>query len=773
MTGGRQELRRLVEAFLRTYGYLAKSVNDRAVMFSRPTGLGVSDDLLVYFHEKGENNNLASQLQELSQKYDSVLGERTGRKFFLSPVSLVPVPEAIKENKFTYQVPVLFFDREFTTQKKTYLRSLEEDATRHEDERIAQPFEFNNRKSNNDLLDFLMKELENPKEPCLRIVVAPAGYGKTVLMGSLYSKLRTQFQEEKTARQNGKRPLLMLPGHLKTSTNIDSLINNFIGDEYDYGISNKEGFNFWVNNNFVIWMLDGLEELMLKIPDEFIDTLMEDYIYNKTAVNPQIIVSIRKPLLASSPELKEAITFWQGSGVEVYELSPWDAPQKKAYFEKKLKVEPDAIKNFLMDVNRPGPLNDICSIPYYCSLVADLRNNNEMGVYNDHCELVEYAIDNMCKREFTKGLDREIVPVDTQKELFIELARETLSGKSITESLLMDYADLLLSDRAQGEAKQIQKDYLLRHALLTQIGNDMDFIHDIVKQYLIGLVLHQYLLKQQIDIFEKTRVEVASLTGEYLVKHSHDIDWQKIIEKLVQPLYSRSEDTEAIGLRNIIGVFLLTQFQEKEKLIKPYLEQSNLAGLAFKNLSLREFSFQDSRLTDTKFADCDLENANFDRCFFKNTFIDAKCNLNGATTKGAMFETIITDSRRIDNQKEIARFFFERTHVISDSKEPCQAVINTGKILRKLAKKGKGYWMRKRFVLNIKCGGGVSTDRCYRACIDNGLLTEANDVVRIKLGSFDDVVAFTDRQTSTASILRTLDDICPETKVGCKHIVQA
>lgn len=242
-----EKLKKLTLEFLKTYGYLAKPIKSNAILFSRPTGLGTVDELLVYFHKEGEI--FGSSLEELSTNYAKI---PEGRRFFLSTTPLVPVPDTIKKNNFTYQVPVWFFDREFSTEKKlTPLKRLEEDVAKYESERIEQPYITETSKGNN-LFRTLVKEIEHSTEPCLRIIVAPAGYGKTVLMAALYTELRNRFLKNKQKQVLGTRPLLMLPGHLKQSNSIDGLINNFIGDEYDYGLTNKEAFSFWVKNKFVV-----------------------------------------------------------------------------------------------------------------------------------------------------------------------------------------------------------------------------------------------------------------------------------------------------------------------------------------------------------------------------------------------------------------------------------------------------------------------------------------------------------------------------------------
>jgi len=764
----REELKKLTERFLRTFGYVAKTTDEpNCILFSRPTGVGTLDELLVYFHERGEENLIPSRLTSLNEKYKRIPGGEGGRRFFLSSVPLGRVPETVTNNGFIYQVPVWFFDREFSVLKTTPLKRLEEDAAKYEKERIEQPYIFNGEKGN-DLLSYLEKELESPKQPCLRIIIAPAGYGKTVLMVTLYTKLKKKFLQNKQEQRAGRRPLLMLPGHLKQAHDLNGLISNFIGDEYDYGVANVETFKFWIKNNFAIWLMDGIEELILKISDEFIYQLLDEYIHAPDRLTPQIVVAIRKPILAMSPELRDTIEEYRGLGLELYELCEWEKEQQKKYFYKNLVANEEEKENFVKDLISSRTLQNICSIPYYCSLVADLKNNNQLGTFNDECDLVEYAIEKLCEREFVKGIDEDILSIDVQKEIFIELARESFRQNKITKELITEFAEIFLSDISK-EIRENQINCLLRHALLTQVDKDIDFTHDIIKQYLYGVVLMNELKNNRVGFFENKEIEKDSLTFKYLLKNSHEINWKKVIADTFS--LPSLPNSPAIGFRNIMNIFLSVPLEEKEILLKYYqLANKNLSGLVFRNLNLSDFNMTHSNLTGVEFYNCALTNAKLDGCHFKKTFFDSKCDLKGMTIKGAILETIKTETKELDDKEEIEAYFYKKTEVRVHQKSPCQAVINTMKILEKIARKGRGSQMRKKFLLQTKCGGGIPAERVLEACIRHGLISETGEEVKIKTHLFDKIEQFLKNKTVDDNIRRVLDDICKDKNIGCQHI---
>lgn len=765
----REYLKILTQTFLKTFGYMPKPTKEKhGVLFSRPTGLGVTDELLVYFHEAGEDDIIRYALTQLKEGYERVPGGKNGRRFFLSPYSIGKVPLAVVENDFYYQIPVWFFDREFSGQKKlTPLKKLEEDTAKYEQERIEQPYTSKTDKGH-DLLSHLLKQLESPDEPLLRIIIAPAGYGKTVLMGTLYTKLKQTFMANKNSQCPGARPLLMLPGHLKRATSLDGLVNNFIGDEYDYGIANADTFGFWVRNNMIVWLIDGLEELILRIPEEFIFSLLEQYIFASDSQTPQIVMAIRKPILVTSPDLRYTIEEWEGTGLKIYDLSNWGRVEQKKYFFKNLRLDQIDIQNFITDVSTSHTLRDICIVPYYCSLVADLKNNNQMAIFKDECELIEYAVERLCEREADKGLDLEIVPISTQKELFSDLAEESYEGNNITQRLLREYVEVYL-DNMDPVVRNDQIACLLRHALLTKMGDDLDFMQDSLKQYFFGLFLLKYLKANQVKVFDNKEIEPDSLTAQYLIRSASEINWNRIMENELHKLPSSTNEI-ATGFRNLMRIFLTANLPEKESLIKRNLQNRNLTGLVFQDLNLTKFEFQHSSLNDVKFIRCNLTRANFDGCHLKNTFFDSHCKIMGATTRGAIKDVIRTETKILDNRKAIDRYFYEKTQIPIEQKAPCQAFINLRKVLVKIVRRGVGYQMPKKFLLMTKCTGGVPAEKCVEACIENKIISESGARLRIRTNLFNQVEPFVKDQEVTTTIKIVLDEICLGRNIGCQHV---
>lgn len=770
-----EDLKKLAEEFLKSLGYEEEKTGiENAIIFSRPTGFGVDEKWLIYFYEKGrkKEEDLRKELSTLNKRYSSI---PENRRFLLSTEPLGKVE--VKEYGFTYQVPVWFFDKELSKKKaRTALKEIEKEARKYEEERIPQPYRHISKngkeEKGEDLLDDLLKELENVKNPCLRVILAPAGYGKTVLMGSLYIKLYERFEAAKKSGKLGMRPLLMLPGHMKGAKKIDTLIDNFIKDEFDPGILFRETFNFWVRYNFALWLLDGLEELLSEISDEFFYEILDKYIGAPNSQNPQIIITIRKPLLGSFPEIKNSIDEWIGNGIEVYELNEWKEPQWKTYFEKNLQISDGEKRKFLSELKSSQNLKEICKVPYFCSLIADLKNENEMDYFNDEFELIKYVVDKFCEREFEKGLDKDIWPIEEQKELFKVLVEEKVEKGVISLESLKELAEFSMKNCRQ-DVKNEQIEKIKRHALLTHIGDEkLDFVQDIIKEYFLANYLLENLERKAFNSFEKLgEIENDSFLMKYVLKHSINYNWNSIIPKIAK-LPSNNEN----AFRNIMKIFLMCNIQGKEELIRKYelTQNRNLTGLIFRRMNLSGVNFSGSNLHNVRFEGCDLENANFNNCIFDHTYFSEDCKLTGATTNGAIFKSLETDKKLLDEKKEIDKYFYEKTKVRPDIPEPCQATINMIKILERIARKGKGFWMPRKFLTHTKCSG-ISADRCVESLLKYRILVDDGKNVRIQIAKYEEIQSFLRTpsiKTAPQELMKTLDNICPDKKLGCKHLPQ-
>ncbi len=774
-----EALKQASKDFLRTYNYGSKEVgNGKAIVFSRPTGMGFADELLVYFQDKGETLN-EDDLKKLALEFNRIPGggEETGRKFFLSNGPLGLVSPSVTEHGFKYQVPVQFFDREFSPKSATPLKVLEKRALETQSTRIPQPYSKVRSSEDlgggrTDLLDELAFDIENAKQPAIRIIIAPAGYGKTVLMSNLYLQLLDKFKKFKQGQQSGRRPLMMLPGHIKRAEDMNSLINNFVGDEYDYGYVSNETFKFWVNQGLAVWLLDGLEELILRIPDpeDLILQLLEDFIYAPNVENAQIVISIRKPLLSITPALKEVINEWKGVGIVTYDLTDWGSEQVHQYISTNLPASEEEQEEFAETIKNTPTLNGLCRVPYYCDLITQLKKNDQLKVFYDDIELIKYSIESICDREFGKGLDKDVFPVEKQIDFFSTIAVEGFKQK---QNLLpiedfLQWAHIDLSDYTD-DVREEQLACIKRHSVLLPFGNYIDFLQDIIKDFFLARGLAHELRSGNIVSLENGDLEIGNFPFRYLLKESDSFNWNKIFSQIWQ--VESSASSTASAFRNLLKIYLLSNQTNKESRLGGLLNSKNLSGIEFRELALQKTNFEDSILTGVKFIQCNLENASFDRSQFKETTFTLETNIHGATTRGAVLESIYDGDALLRIQKDIRNFFEARTMIETPANlnVPCQAVINLKKVLEKFTRRKRGHRIRTNFI-----SWDVSAQSATELALKYGFLAYYHNqqYMQVKNSYFDSLTKFCRKFEMTPELTKCLDELCPDTGHGCTHTIK-
>lgn len=764
----REDIIQISEKHFDALGFRKDNVDENTKLFWRTKDIGLGkDEILIHFHKKGEQINQPLLTRLASSHTDA-------ERFFVTDYPLGLVPEVVKKSGFTYQVPVFLFDREFRTDTvKTPLKQFITDIKKYADSRVKQPYKTETNQGI-DLLDDLVEELNNVTSPSVRFIVAPAGYGKTVLMSSLYGKLYDRFYECKKKQEIAMRPLIMLPGHLRGARveDMDDLIRSFINTEYFYGATNEQIFDLWVNNNFAIWLLDGLEELILKDPDRFLFDIMENYLTNPESKNPQIVISIREPLLSACPQIKEFIEEWNYA-TKVYNLLNWDNEQISQYFTKNLKptsyLTQNDINSFILETKSSKVLNNLCRTPYYCFLVSDLRMNGELPIVNDELELVNYAFEKICEREYDKGLDKEVLPLEKQKELFAELALEGWGKKEMPSGILSEYAELILPEGLSENIKNNHIACLERHSVISSLKPRIYFTHDIVEQYLISIAIQKRLHSKNYAVLDSNEIDYDSFILKYLSKNAEylsDITSDDIVEFL------DNTDDRDFGFRNILKLVLTTS-STPGATIKSFLAGVNLTGIKFHNMNLANTNFKSSNLTLTEFINCNLQEACFDSCCLKDTYFDSKSNLANATFQCKIAESIKTENKTIADRNEINRFIFERTKISPTLQGPCQATINLRKVFEKFTKRGKGTAIPQKFVFQTKCGGGIPAEKCVEECLKKGYLLEEGVRLKARISSFGEIEKFVKEWKASPFIYDILSKICRNSSSGCEHTTKA
>ena len=127
-------------------------------------------------------------------------------------------------------VPAQFFDTDFKYESISHatasaILELANEA-KDDSQRVPQAYTQENGNNGDDLLHHLLKDIDatqDSQEAIVWFVVAPAGYGKSVLFSSLFRKLYRKFQDSKKRR-------ICLAGWFRDARDPTFLTCTFLGD---------------------------------------------------------------------------------------------------------------------------------------------------------------------------------------------------------------------------------------------------------------------------------------------------------------------------------------------------------------------------------------------------------------------------------------------------------------------------------------------------------------------------------------------------------------
>ena len=343
-------------------------------------------------------------------------------------------------------VPAQFFDANFKHElisqaTASAILDLAKDA-RDDSKRVPQAYVQEHSGTGPDLLRHLLEDInatQANQEATVWFVAAPAGYGKSVLFASLFSKLYSQFQYHKKRQRLYPRPMPMLPAHIREAAgnNINGLIDAFLRTEIAMPTT-RELFDWLLDNRHALWMLDGLDEVITR--DENFFTYLEDRITAPQS-RPAILVCVRDSLLETSEELGDFLNDYQAV-VKIYRLQPWTLDAKRSFTwirvegRTPLADERDTrdVSTFLASIRNNPTLDQLSSTPFYTDLLLEnfLVGSAATGLANE-IELLDLALLRMCEREYEKdSLPRAVLSPVALIEWLEELAAMSHEDRGVS-----------------------------------------------------------------------------------------------------------------------------------------------------------------------------------------------------------------------------------------------------------------------------------------------------------------------------------------------------
>ncbi len=518
------------------------------------------------------------------------------------------------------RVPIQFFDTAFKYEETPYYQSAIKEL-RIAPPRIPQPYKLwmngHSQDGGDDLLETLWNDFKYVEKPILRIVVGPAGIGKTWLFKSLFSRLYSYFLNQKNKQESFPRPMPLIPPYLKGAgiLRTKELIRSFVESEMasPVGLST---FDWLITEGYSSWLFDGLDELYSEDADFFHN--LADVLTRRNS-RSNILVCARESLLTTCEPfiefINDYIDYSDDSLIRVYHLDGWEQPSKRAFAN--LHFDPPADAEFINYISRTPSLRELSKLPYYCDLLRQSFKEGDSKEFTDDFSLLHYAIAEITEREKSKNVWKPEDFLANGLNDWLEAVASDfyISGfKGVSRLNIETYAGLVLSEDLSEREKQDVIISLVQFPLFAPgiEAGDITFQHELVAEYLAGRYWFGRLINNPCRAATQLgdRVDFSDL----LITRYMAIQLSKnpvYVQKIVNALKLTPPDGRAFT--NLLTLILMAS-PDRNLLVplKDTFEGRDLGYVVFENRNLRGFSFRNCNLTDTTFRICDLQDTKFE-----------------------------------------------------------------------------------------------------------------------------------------------------------------
>lgn len=682
------------------------------------------------------------------------------------------------------RVPVQFFDTPFKYEEAPQIRSAIKEL-RSPVARIPQPYSVLSmgisQDGGGDLLEQLWNEFYFPDRPRLRIVVGPAGIGKTWLFRALFSRLYDHFLKQKSRLEFFPRPIPLIPSYLQTGMlRTHELLNSFMDSEVASPVR-LETFKWMVAQGYASWLFDGLDELYMEDP-EFFDVLTE--LLTRPDNRAQVLVCARESLLTSCEAFAEFLSdYGADPTVRVYRLEGWGHQSKVSF--ARLYFDPPRDSQFITYISRTDSLRSLSSLPYYCDLLRKIFEQERDRDFVDDVALIDHVVGQIIEREKGKGLLRlEDFVANGFHEWLETVAWEFLitNFRGIDKVDVETYAKLVLNPDLSQVEQQNAVTTLVQFPLFAAGVKPgvIAFEHELIAEYLAG----RYCLSR---IFKEPH-RLASQLGE----------WPDFAESLIARYLSRQLAGSPEGIRslekairaeaptgrgfiNLLHLLLLANpARDALTTLKTTMEGRDLSQIRFEGRDLNGFSFRNCNLSNTVFRDCDLRNARFEGARLAGTRFEKirREGMEGAHFGDlAHFEFVYIDKKLLDERLAFAEWIQSMMGERGPILQPCPSAIQLRTLFLKFIRPD-GSGRRSQLPIQALTRGkrhaeAPSPEEFVKACLSFGYLQDPrwHDYIRRVPGDrYNEMVKFVTDWQLSANLRALLNSVCP--KPGCKHVPQ-
>ena len=490
-----------------------------------------------------------------------------------------------------------------------------------------------------DAISFFFDDWLVSDEQRLLAVLAPAGYGKTVLTRELTFEMAQRYLDA----QPGRRPpfpFLVPFGQFRRLANFEGMILSSLQSK---GVTDYTAgaFASLVQQNRVVLILDGFDELLEERPEEAQRNLRE--LIETLEGRGKVVITSRSTFFRTSDEVANLLEYsLQPQQVNVIDLLEFDADQRRAYVELQFG-DVDQRERALTLVESEGLIEAMGSpllLRETVDLLASTNENTDLGegtrraglfkalersVYGRERRRHNHDFSDSAQSSFLKQLAREML-VSNARGFEIELTH-VVAAESISESDEIAASELMrLADH---------------HFLAVPPGTDeVQFNHQVFREYFqAGAVVEAcdgsmlgWLLKllQQRPLPEEVRSFLAELDET---------------AALPAALLGGGGVAERPSERLVNNVGALCGSYGDPRLVTTLVQVAPIEvplSFAVFGLDLADSNWSKRFINGMQFTDCDLSRASFQATHVSELTLRTTL-VEGADFSGARIDSLLID----------------------------------------------------------------------------------------------------------------------------------
>lgn len=784
------DLAEQVRTFLEAEGYTVSSRRD-LFMGSRRTMAEETEYTYVWVPSNYEPSTFASrEASFLSRFGEAVRSNPTASKFMVVPTLeglSRPFRDGVLQwHRVNVRNAVQFFDTDFkwdiSPDAPSEARKLRDKGEQEKQRRVLQPYiREDTQESGEDLLDVLysIARRRGGQDKSLNIVIGPAGIGKSYFFDVLFAELHETFMDHKIrGGPYSPRPLPLIPENLPLADarTVRSLLSSYLQTDFARPLR-RETFEWSLANGYIMWMLDGLDEVISQDPS-FFDYLLKLFRVLDMPVWPKILICVRDALLSSHGPFTEFIEE-NSDQIAIYQLAKWEMPSKRRFAE--LTLNKSSATDFIKILRNRPSLNDLASIPYYCDLLSQRFADRQLREEYSEVSLLEDALTNLINRDYRKGfIDKDLVEPKDVMAFLEAVASEDfgdgLQGVSVQKA--QEWASIVLPTEIGESEQERLSSQMVNLALFSRSSPGyIRFSQEILEHYILGrrfVSLFEDRSRDYAFVQELAQREIPNdwLTVRLMAEHVKNTNQFARLKGLVSEAIAYP-----VAFKNALKIALLCPDKPTALRDIPY-ERQDLSGLAFHDLDLEGVSFRGCNLADVEFHHCNLKQAIFIEAIIKNTgfFSVPDDGLHGAEVGDltTFFSMRVHRGKVIDNHREVHKWFQQQTTQRPPMVEPCGSTLQLRYLFNKLVYPNgtvRRSWLERRGMLSGKHFHSSPED-VLEAAIKRGYLRceeRYRDRIHRPEGQlYTELVQFATSLRLTTGITAVLDDVCDIE--SCRHI---